>query len=151
MHCPRRVTPSPLRKTKQIGRIGRMRNGRSLIEKKERKDRKYLEVLALLKKYKLDDIPSFKKGKDASKNTKKSKSLDWDEVIIDRAYLRKRLAIMINKVLRRKNMPAPTTYKISTVLAESLLKHKEKGTKGAHRALFQWLSNSEAETIEADY
>lgn len=66
---------------------------------------------------------------------------------MEREDIRKKLSILIGKVLYRKGMCGPKKYQIAIVLAESVLKNREKRVKGVHRALFQWINNNDLETI----
>ena len=95
----------------------------------------------LLKKYSLDEIPHWKKSKQNCNGSKRYKN-HANIYTLPHNLIYRRLCAIISKVLKNRSVQHKKIYVISMALAGSLLKHREKGTKGAHRALFQWLNNN---------
>lgn len=58
----------------------------------------------------------------------------------------------INSILRKKNyLDSLLNRKIASYLGESLMAKRAEGLRGAHQALFQWLSTNDIHTIEKSY
>lgn len=58
----------------------------------------------------------------------------------------------IGKILLKKNKgDILLNRQIAIYLGKSLMAKRRDGAKGAYRALFQWLSNNDYQTIENSY